>query len=48
MTGGAAARMAVPARERGVMPELAAERVAHVYLGRWTVPLGGQRVASIT
>jgi hypothetical protein len=40
LSGTAPARLIVPARERGVMPELAAERMTHAYLGRWTVPLG--------
>jgi hypothetical protein len=40
LSGTASARIVVAARERGVMPELAAERMTHAYLGRWTVPLG--------
>lgn len=45
LSGTEPARLVVPARERGVMPELAAERMTHAYLGRWTVPLGdGQHV----
>lgn len=44
-SGTAPARLVVPARERGVMPELAAERMTHAYLGRWSVPLGdGQHI----
>jgi hypothetical protein len=39
------ARLAVPAGECGIMPELAAERMTHAYLGHWPVPLGdGQHV----
>ncbi len=37
------ARVVVPARERGVLPELAAERITHACLGRWPVPLGDGR-----
>jgi hypothetical protein len=45
LSGTGPARLAVPAGERGVMPELAAERMTHAYLGRWPVPLGdGQHV----
>ena len=45
LSGTAPTRIVVPARERGVMPELAAERMTHAYLGRWTVPLGdGQHI----
>jgi len=45
LSGTARARLIVPARERGVLPELAAERMTHSYLGRWSVPLGdGQDV----
>jgi hypothetical protein len=39
------ARLALATGERGVLPELAAERMTHTYLGRWPVPLGdGQHV----
>ena len=45
LSGTVPARLVVPARERGVLPELAAERMTHAYLGRWSVPLGnGQHV----
>jgi hypothetical protein len=45
LSGTGPTRLAVPAGERGVMPELAAERMTHAYLGRWPVPLGdGQHV----
>jgi hypothetical protein len=45
LSGTGSARLVVPAGERGVMPELAAERMRHTYLGRWSVPLGnGQHV----
>lgn len=40
LSGTGPARLAVPAAERGVMPELAAERMTHACLGRWPVPLG--------
>lgn len=43
LPGAAPARVVVPARERGVLPELAAERMTHAYLGRWSVPLGDGR-----
>lgn len=45
LSGAGPARLTVPAGERGVMPELAAERMTHACLGRWPVPLGdGRRV----
>ena len=45
LSGTRPTRMVVLARECGVMPELAAERMTHAYLGRWPVPLGdGQHV----
>ena len=45
LSGTARTRVVVPAHERGVLPELAAERMTHAYLGRWPVPLGdGQHV----
>jgi hypothetical protein len=44
-SGTGPSRLVVQARERGVLPELAAERMTHSYLGRWSVPLGdGQHV----
>jgi hypothetical protein len=45
LSGTGRARLVVPARARGVLPELAAERITHSYLGRWSVPRGdGQDV----
>jgi hypothetical protein len=43
LSGTAPTRLVVPARERGVLPELAAERMTHAYLGHWPVPLGDGR-----
>lgn len=43
LAGTGPARLIVPASECGVMPELAAERLAHAFLGRWPVPLGDGR-----
>jgi hypothetical protein len=44
-SGTGPSRLVVPTAERGGMPELAAERMTHAYLGRWPVPLGdGQQI----
>jgi len=44
-SGTGPARFVVPTAERGGLPELAAERMTHAFLGRWSVPLtDGQHV----
>jgi hypothetical protein len=45
--GAAAARFAVPLRQRGAILELALERVAHTRLGQWQLHVGGRRRAVI-
>jgi hypothetical protein len=41
------ARVVVPLRRRGSVPELALERVTHTRLGRWQLRVGGARRAVI-
>lgn len=41
------ARVVVPLRRRGSVPELAVERVTHTRLGRWQLVVGGTRRAVI-
>ena len=41
------ARVVVPLRRRGSVPELAAERVTHTRLGRWQLRVGGTQRAVI-
>ena len=44
-SGTGPSRLVVPTAGRGGLPELAAERMTHAYLGRWPVPLGdGQQI----
>jgi hypothetical protein len=40
-------RVVVPLRQRGTVPELAAERVAHTRLGQWQLHVAGRRRAVI-
>jgi hypothetical protein len=42
-SGAAPARIVVPLRRRGTVPELAAERVSHSRLGRWDLLVAGAR-----
>jgi hypothetical protein len=45
--GAAPARIVVPLRQRGMIPELAMERVTHTRLGRWHLVVGGTSRAVI-
>ena len=45
--GSRPARVLVPLRRRGSVPELALERVTHTRLGRWQLRVGGTRRAVI-
>ena len=43
LAGVAPPRIVVPLQRRGVVPELAAERMTHSRLGRWDLPVAGTR-----
>ena len=47
LAGAGPARIAVPLRQRGIIPEVAMEHVTHTRLGRWQLLAGGARCAVI-